>query len=396
MGFMTESEARQAIVAVGKRISERGYVASNDGNISVKIADDLIVVTPTGVSKGCMTEDMLVVMNLDGVIIKQGELRPSSEVKMHLRVYQEDPAVMAVVHAHPVYATSFSIAGIALDQPILTEAMLQIGAVPVAHYAKPGTTDVPDSIAPYVKDGAAVLLSNHGALTWGTSLEQAFSRMEVLETYAHVSATVMALGKARPLSTDQVEELSQLRSEMGLSPVGMPQGGENVVNADDVLPEINEPKHKQLLEKGLVRVHQTYTGREEALRDMARLFVEQGYSKATYPQAIVDRERVYPTGLPAEAFDIAISHCDSEHVIKSAIGVTVLDEPVEFEMMGGMSDTPLNVRVLFMLAIKDPKAQVPTLQKMMAVIQNKELLLHIRDAQTAEEVYELLAPALAE
>lgn len=396
MKFMTENDARQAIVSAGKRISDRGYVASNDGNISVKIAEDRIVVTPTGVSKGSMTPDMLVVMDLEGNVLEQGGRMPSSEVKMHLRVYREDANVQAVVHAHPIYATSFSIAGVPLDQPILTEAMLQIGAVPVAHYARPGTDGVPDSIAPFVKNGAAVLLSNHGALTWGTSLEEACSRMEVLETYAHVSATVMALGKARPLSADQVDELTRLREEMGLSPIEMPLGAARTVNENDVLPARNATRKGQLLVKSLVRVHRSYSDRESALRDMANRFVEQGFARASYPQAIIDRERIYPTGLPAEAFDIAISHCDSEHVIESAIGVTILDEPVEFEMMGGMSDAPLNVRVLFMLAIKDPKAQVPTLQKMMAVIQNKELLLHIRDAQTEEEVYSLLAPALAE
>lgn len=314
---------------------------------------------------------------------------------MHLRVYREDPSLTAVVHAHPVYATSFAIAGIPLDQPILSEAMLQVGAVPVAHYAKPGTDEVPDSIAPYVKGGAAVLLSNHGALTWGTTLEQALSRMEVLENYARVTATAMQVGTPRPLSADQVEGLAGIRADMGLAPIAMPRGGEAVVNGVDALPAVNDSE-KTLLRHGLIRVHQTFSSQEEALRATAQSFVDCGASKPSYPQAIIDREKVYPTGLPAEAFDIAISHCDSEHVNTSAIGVTVLDEPVEFQMMGGMGDGPLHVRVIFMLAIKDPKAQVPTLQKMMAVIQNKELLKAIRDAATPEEVYDLLAPALAE
>ena len=145
-----------------------------------------------------------------------------------------------------------------------------------------------------------------------------------------------------------------------------------------------------VLRKELVQVHQKYASQEEALRSIAQTFVDLGVVKESFPQAIIDREAVYPTGLPA------ISHCDSDHVNESAIGAVVLDEPVEFEMMGGMGDGPLSVRLIFMLAIKDPKAQVPTLQKMMAIIQNQQLLKDIREADTAEEAFDLIAPELAE
>lgn len=151
-----------------------------------------------------------------------------------------------------------------------------------------------------------------------------------------------------------------------------------------------------VLRKELVQVHQKYASQEEALRSIAQTFVDLGVVKESFPQAIIDREAVYPTGLPASEFDIAISHCDSDHVNESAIGAVALDEPVEFEMMGGMGDGPLSVRLIFMLAIKDPKAQVPTLQKMMAIIQNQQLLKDIREADTAEEAFDLIAPALAE
>lgn len=164
MGYTTEKDARLTIVEAGKVLYDQGYVVSNDGNISVRISEDCIVVTPTGVSKGSMNVDDMVVMDLDGNVISQGLRGPSSEVKMHLRVYREDSSVNAVVHAHPIYATSFAIAGIALDQPIMSEAILQVGSVPVAHYAEPGTEEVPESIAPYIKNGAAVLLENTGPL----------------------------------------------------------------------------------------------------------------------------------------------------------------------------------------------------------------------------------------
>lgn len=239
MGLMNEVQARQAIVDAGTVLYKQGYVVSNDGNISVRISPDTIVVTPTGVSKGDMNPDMMAVMDLDGNVISKGLRGPSSEVKMHLRVYRENPDVTAVVHAHPIYATSFAIAGVPLDKPILSEAMLQVGVVPVAHYAKPGTTDVSDSIAPFVKDYAAVMLSNHGVLTWGSDLEQALARMEVVENYAKVTLVVNQIGSERGLSQDQVDGLADIRQNMGLSPIVMPKGNAEVINGTDVIPQGN-------------------------------------------------------------------------------------------------------------------------------------------------------------
>ena len=234
--FMSEEEARQAIVRAGKRMYDHGYVVTNDGNISVRISSTEIIVTPTGVSKGFMTPEMMVKMNLDGDVLEAEGTKPSSEVKMHLRVYAEDDSVMAVVHAHPIYATSYAIAGIPLDEPILSEAMLQIGAVPIAKYAKPGTYDVPDGIAPFVKGYGAVLLSNHGALTWGTTLGEAFSRMEVLENYAHISFVVGLLGGGRGLDVEQVAGLAGIRKEMGLAAIAMPKGRPEKENGEDLIP----------------------------------------------------------------------------------------------------------------------------------------------------------------
>ncbi len=236
--YPTDQQAKEMIVEYGRRMYQQGYVVTNDGNISVKVSPFEIWVTPTGVSKGFMNTDMMVKMNLDGNIL-EGNAKPSSEVKMHLRVYQENPVVRGVVHAHPVHATSFAIAGVALDEPILVEAMLQLGAVPVAHYAKPGTYDVPDSIAPYCRDYNAVLLSNHGALTWGESLMQAYYRMEVLETYASMALNVKVLGQKRCLSREQISELDLLRRQMGLGCGKLPQGYAQAENLTDVIPKTN-------------------------------------------------------------------------------------------------------------------------------------------------------------
>lgn len=235
--YPTDKEATSQLVTLGRRMYEHDYVVTNDGNITVKVSPTEIWVTPTGVSKGYMTTDMMVKMDLDGNIVA-GSYKPSSEIKMHLRVYRENPLVCGVVHAHPINATSFAIAGIPLDAPILVEAILQLGAVPIAHYAKPGTYDVADSIAPYCNDYNAVLLSNHGALTWGNSLMQAYNRMEVLETYAKMALNVYLLNRCRALSEQQITELQNLRADMGFGFSKLPLGVPTPENLTDVLPTI--------------------------------------------------------------------------------------------------------------------------------------------------------------
>lgn len=220
--YMSEFAAKKMICEIGKRMYDRNFVASNDGNISVRVGLNAIICTPTGVSKGFMTPDMLVKVNLKGERIS-GRLKPSSEMKMHLRVYEENDEVMAVTHAHPQVATSFAIAGIELDRPLLSEAVVLLGRVPIAPYATPGTQEVPDSIAPYCKDHNAVLLANHGALTWGKSLEEAYHRLETLEHYATILMyTSKIIGGTNELNCDQVGTLINLREKMGIKTGGVP------------------------------------------------------------------------------------------------------------------------------------------------------------------------------
>ena len=177
--YPTDAQAKADILEAGIKLFQRGLVAANDGNLSVRVGENALWVTPTGVSKGAMTEEMLVKLDLDGNLLA-GTRRPSSEVKMHLRVYKENPDVRAVVHAHPPAATAFACAGIPLDRPVLQESVLMLGAVPVAPFALPGSPGVADSIAPFCRDCRAVLLEYHGAVTWGESMQQAHYRMECL------------------------------------------------------------------------------------------------------------------------------------------------------------------------------------------------------------------------
>ena len=213
--FPSDREARTAIIEIGRRMYAKNFVAANDGNISCKVADDVIWATPTGVSKGFMTEDTLIKMRLDGTVIAAGALEASSEIKMHLRVYNENPAVCGVTHAHPPVGTSFAIAGIPLDSAIYPEALLTLGMVPCVGYETPGSQGVADSVAPYCKDYNGLLLANHGALTWGASLTEAFFRLEALEHYAMILMyTGKIIGKANVLSQSQVEELRVIREKL--------------------------------------------------------------------------------------------------------------------------------------------------------------------------------------
>ena len=208
-------EIKKEICEVGKRIYDHGFVAANDGNISVKVGPNEFYCTPTGVSKGYMTPDMIIKVDGQGNKI-EGRLNPSSEIKMHMRVYQERPDVGAVVHAHPPVATAFTIAGIDLDQYILPEAILTIGEVPTCAYGTPSTMEIPDSLEPYIQNHDAFLLQNHGALTVGFNLMKAQFVMEEVEFNAKICKYAMELGAVHEIPNDQLVKLMDLRKKMNL------------------------------------------------------------------------------------------------------------------------------------------------------------------------------------
>lgn len=215
MTYPTDAQAKAAILDAGRKIYQRGLVAANDGNLSVRVGENALWVTPTGVSKGSMTEEMLVKLDLDGNLL-EGVRKPSSETKMHLRIYQEDPLVRAVVHAHPPAATAFAAAGLPLDRPVLQEAVVQLGTVPVAPFALPGSQGVADSVAPYCRQYRALLLEYHGAVPWGDSMEQAHYRLECLEQLATVTLHLRTLGCDRQMPDALVRELEGLRPSWGI------------------------------------------------------------------------------------------------------------------------------------------------------------------------------------
>jgi L-fuculose-phosphate aldolase len=214
----SEIELKKLIVEIGKRMWAKGYVAANDGNITVKLNDEEILTTPTGISKGFMNTGMILKVNKNGVVISGSkDHRPSSEVKMHLEVYKERPDIKSVVHAHPPFATSFAVAGIPLNKCVLPEAILILGAVPTAKYGLPSTMEIPDAIREYIKKSDVVLLENHGALTLGTDPINAYHKMETLEHTAGIIWRAIQLGNVNVLPDIERDRLLALRNSYNLS-----------------------------------------------------------------------------------------------------------------------------------------------------------------------------------
>ncbi len=217
MPSTSEWAMKQLILEIGRRLWTRGYVASNDGNITARIGENEILTTPTGVSKGFMTPDMIIRLDMDGKVLSPGgRFKPSSEVKMHLEVYRQRGDVKAVIHAHPPYCTSFAVAGIPLNKCVLPEAILTLGAVPIATYGTPSTREIPDSIKPLIEKSDAVLLANHGALTMGIDLLTAYHRMETLEHSAYIIFLSIQLGNVNVIPEKEVEKLMELRQKMNI------------------------------------------------------------------------------------------------------------------------------------------------------------------------------------
>ena len=223
MSYISEKEAKKAIIDIGQRMYVRGFVAANDGNISVRTSKNEVWATPTGVSKGFMKKKMLVKVDLDGNVL-EGTYKPSSELKMHLRAYRENEALRSVCHAHPPICTSFAVAGIPLDSPILAEAVITLGDVPIAPYAELGTEAVPEAIAPYCHTHNGVLLANHGAVTWAEEPYAAYYRLESMEYYAKILLiTDKLIGRQNQLSDEQIERLIAMREKFGVRQGGVPR-----------------------------------------------------------------------------------------------------------------------------------------------------------------------------
>lgn len=231
-----EARAKAELVRYSHALHRRGWVANHDGNLSVRVGPDRIWATPTAVSKEDVTEDGLVLLDLDGKKVA-GTRNPFSEINLHLAAYRAREDVTAVVHAHPPVATGFAVAGVPLPEAMMPEAVVSLGAsIPTVPYALPGP-HAADAFATFAAAYDAVLLERHGALAVGRDLEQAYLRLELVEHYARIAHAAMALGAVRPLPAADVQVLLAARTKAGLGPKGVaptaaPPSGSQAVEAD--------------------------------------------------------------------------------------------------------------------------------------------------------------------
>ena len=208
----TERKHREEIVRYGRTLHEKGFVAAMDGNLSVRLKQDRILVTPTGLSKGSMRPADLVIVDLEGKQVA-GRRHVTSEIGMHLMIYRTRADVKAIVHAHPPTATGFAAAGIALTEPLVCEVVMGLGCIPLARYGTPGTAELEQSLEPYGPKYDAILMSNHGVVAYGDTLEHAYMKMETVEHFAQISLVTHMLGRQQPLQEREIEKLLLARTK---------------------------------------------------------------------------------------------------------------------------------------------------------------------------------------
>jgi len=207
----TEWETRRDIIACARKVYEKGIVAATDGNISCRLMNDRIMITPSGSSFSTMTTNDFAYVDIDGNSLNFDQ-KPSSELPMHLEIYRQRPDIQAIIHAHPPFATALTLTENSLTDPILPEVVIMFGEIPTAPYATPSTQESAESIRHLIKDHDAILLDHHGAVTYGNSLENAFNKMEKLEHAAKTILAAKSLGTPRMLNQDQLRKLKDLKN----------------------------------------------------------------------------------------------------------------------------------------------------------------------------------------
>lgn len=208
----TERKYREEIVRYGRMLHERGFVAAMDGNLSVRLTGGRVLVTPTCLSKGAMRPADMVIVDMQGHRVS-GHRNVTSEIGMHLLIYGTRPDVQAIVHAHPPTATGFAAAGIPLTEPLVCEVVMGLGCIPLARYGTPGTSELAQTLEPYVPNYDAILMSNHGVVSYGDTLEHAYMKMETVEHFAQIALVTHLLGRQQPLKQVEIEKLLLARTK---------------------------------------------------------------------------------------------------------------------------------------------------------------------------------------
>lgn len=212
----------QKIIDLGRRLAQKGFIAGADGNISVRLSPSEILVTPSGLPKGELSAEDIVTVDLSGKQLA-GNRRPSSELLMHLYVYQQRPDLHACVHSHPPYTTAFAVSGRPMPIDVLPEVILVVGNIPLTEYAATGTPEVPEALAPYIATDNAFVLGNHGLLTVGRDLQEAWARHETVEHYAKILHLAGQLGNVRALPSGEIARLRLLREKLFGKPEAAPK-----------------------------------------------------------------------------------------------------------------------------------------------------------------------------
>ena len=232
-----EAQLREEIVRIGRLMFEKAWVASNDGNISVRMGPGQILATPAGVSKGMLTAEDLLICDLEGNKLS-GHRQPTSEILMHLTIYKTRPDINAVVHAHPPVATGFAVAGRPLNMGVLPEVIVALGAVPLAEYGLPGTPALSETMMPYLANYDALLLANHGVVAYGDEPMRAFFRMDTVEHSARICLVAELLGGPKLLSRNEIQKLFDSRDRYGIKSrnryePGWPLAAQDVPDSDE-------------------------------------------------------------------------------------------------------------------------------------------------------------------
>jgi L-fuculose-phosphate aldolase len=218
----SERQYRREMVLFGQMLHQRGYVAATDGNLSARLDDNRIVVTPTGMSKSMLRASDMVVVDLEGRRLA-GNRNVSSELAMHLLIYRLRPDVKGVVHAHPPTATGFAAAGLPLNQPLVCEVVIGLGSIPLAKYGTPGTPELSDALEPLVPQYDAILMSNHGVVAYADTLHHAYMKMETVEHFAQIALVTHLLGRQQPLEGEDLEKLKLARTRYQRASSALPQ-----------------------------------------------------------------------------------------------------------------------------------------------------------------------------
>jgi L-fuculose-phosphate aldolase len=208
----SERQHRREMVLFGRMLHERRYVAAMDGNLSVRLDENRILSTPTSMCKGMMRPSDMVMVDLEGKRVS-GKRDVSSEIGMHLLIYRQRPDIRGIVHAHPRTATGFAAAGIPLNQPLVCEVVIGLGSIPLAKYGTPGTPELAEALEPLVPQYDAILMSNHGVVTYGADLHQAYMKMETVEHFAEIALVTHMLGCQQPLGDQELEKLMIVRTK---------------------------------------------------------------------------------------------------------------------------------------------------------------------------------------